>query len=114
MAGGSHHITNITPLKIWENLPFYLIFEEPASHQNSYWNAYKIAKEKGDSQKAKKIKQKIILPNKEKIRGFGISQSNADNVARRIALKRAHDIAKKQEIPILEEILNPFSKIGPK
>lgn len=108
MPGGSSLLTKIVPSKILDNSPIYKISEEPVTEQGLYWQHYRHAKHSGDSDRAKRITQKLIVPEDEKVRGVGISASHTDRVARNIALKRAHDIAKKTEMPVLEDVIDSF------
>lgn len=84
----------------------HFIYEHPLATDFYQWNAYRKAKEGGDRKKAREIKDKIILPEENHLIGIGFSTRQANYVAKMIAKRRAHKIAKIINYPILDEIID--------
>lgn len=99
-------LIKIVPEKI-KGTGIYFVKEFPLATDFYQWDAYRKAVNQKNYKQAREIKEKIILPEEEYIiRGIGFTLKQANRVAKRIVRKRANEIARKINYPILEEIIN--------
>jgi hypothetical protein len=99
-------LTKIIPERV-KGTGIYFVKEYPLAIDFYQWNLYRTARSQGNYERAKEIKKNIILPEKEEIiRGMGFTLRQANYIASKIAKRRAREIAKKINYPLLEEIID--------
>jgi len=106
-SGESELLTKIEAEKMG-GLPIYLIYESPIATDLFHWQLYRIAKAQGKTKKAEKIKKRLLLPEKDCLRGVSFSLEKTFSHVEKIAKKRANEIARKINYPILNEIVPLF------